>query len=216
MVAVADRIPMASDKALASALEAAAVSRGIEVVRKNPEDLWGRWSPYSGAASLEERKIILGPKAGAETIAHEIGHLSAGPLRRKVLHNPLVGVTAYQSAALALAVAPAVLLANLNDGSFATKKEIEQKKRTIDNLRRAGAVVMAPRLLEEGLASTKAVTLLRDALVEGGEPPATATLRAVARSAARLGPAFLTYTSPLMAAAILSRHLGKRAKAVEK
>jgi hypothetical protein len=213
LVAVADRVPLASDKDLASAMEATAVSRGIEVVKKNPEDLWGQ---YSGGAMLDEGKILIGNKAGAETIAHEIGHLSAGPLRRKILHNPLVGITAYQSAALALAVAPAVILANLNDGSFATKKEIEQKKRTIDNLRRAGAVVMAPRLLEEGLASAKAVTLLRDALVEGGAPPAAAKIRAVARSAARLGPAFLTYTSPLMAAAILSRHLGKRAKAAEK
>lgn len=213
LVAVADRVPLASDKALASAMEATAVSRGIEVVKKSPEDLWGQ---YSGGAMLDERKILIGNKAGAETIAHEIGHLSAGPLRRKILHNPLVGITAYQSAALALAVAPAVILANLNDGSFATKKEIEQKKRTIDNLRRAGAVVMAPRLLEEGLASAKAVTLLRDALVEGGAPPAAAKIQAVARSAARLGPAFLTYTSPLMAAAILSRHLGKRAKMAEK
>ena len=74
---------------------------------------------------------------------------------------------------------------------------------------------MAPKLVEEGLASAKGAYYLAKAEAATG-PLKGAIGKALSRAASRLGPAFLTYASPLLIPGIAARYLGRRADKAEK
>tara|TARA_B100000242_G_scaffold248876_1_gene190023 strand:- start:623 stop:2314 length:1692 start_codon:yes stop_codon:yes gene_type:complete len=206
LVALTDRIPIKGDNALKSAIEAQAAQKGLEIIKEDPDSLWGA---YGGRFDLDSGKIIVGGKATAETVAHEVGHATAGKLRKALLQNPLVTVHGFEAAQAALALLPLVAIANARDESFATREELEDNKKILDLTRAVGITASVPRLVEEAAASAKATGYVAKALMGQGQSPISAAAEAVARSTRRLGPAFLTYLSPILFAGAASRHLGR-------
>ena len=216
MAAVADRVSKKNDPVLKSAIEAQIAHQGISLIEKDPDSLWGHltgFTSYSGGADVASRTIRVGTKATPEVLAHELGHLSAGPLRNAVLQNPTVSIKLFNALAVTTSIVPLIAVANASDNSFATKEELQQNKKVVDVVTAAGAVGMAPRILEEGLASRKATGFIYKALLDTGKDRGAALTEAVGRTALRLGPAYLTYLAPLLVGGAVSRNLSKRIEA---
>jgi hypothetical protein len=113
-------------------------------------------------------------------------------------------------------VIPLGALFMASDKSFATPREIEAKQKFVESAGKVGALAMMPKLVAEAAASIKAVEFLRKAEISAGAPAGEALSRALSKSLKRLGPAFLTYASPLLLPGIAAKYLSARADKAEK
>lgn len=220
--------PTEKDALLSEALDSQILSKNIDYIKETPDAIWGEAlqeqykkhikSPHDAVYLVNretgKKTIMVGPKTDVAYKAHELGHATASPLRQSLLQTNLVS-KAHQLGRVGSIVIPmgAVFLAA--DDSFATPRELDAKKKLIESVGSMGAVLMAPKLVEEGLASAKGAYYLAKAEAATG-PLKGAIGKALSRAASRLGPAFLTYASPLLIPGIAARYLGRRADKAEK
>ena len=215
------------ERLLSESLDAQILSRNIDYFKEAPDGIWGDdirdlWNSLDSGNALSgenpvtgKRMIMVTPEAGAATKAHELGHATAGPIRKSILQTSVVRGAA-QVGQMSSIVIPLAALFMAGDKSFATPREIESKKQFVESVGKLGAMAMAPKLLEEAMASVKAVEYLRKAELAAGTPAKDALSKAIGRSVKRLGPAFLTYASPLALPLIAAKHLERKADDAEK
>ena len=216
------------DKILSEALDEQILSRNIDYIREAPEDLWGEeiqaayrqmGQGQDGLTGVNpktgKRFIMVSDSAGAAVKAHELGHATAGRLRKSLLQTETVRRAA-ELGRIGTIVIPLGAVFMAADTSFSTPRELESKKRLVETAGRIGTMAMMPKLIEEALASASAVEYLAKAEIKAGTPVAKALPNAVKRSLKRLGPAFLTYASPLLLPGLAARHLSSKADKAEK
>jgi hypothetical protein len=213
LLAITERVDLKGNAALKSAVEAQAAKKGIDIIQHNPDSFWDNLTgqgKYSGGADLQSRKIHVGPKASAEVLAHELGHLSAGNLRKTLLQNPAMTVRGYNITATAAMLTPLLTVVNASDDSFATKEELRQNKKIVDTVRAVATVGMAPRLFEEALASAKGGKYIYQAIRKSGKTVTDSAREAALRSIFKMGPGYMTYIAPLIIAGMASKSIGKQ------
>lgn len=216
------------EKLLSESLDAQILSRNIDYFRVAPDDTWSTevrdaYATLSGKSDglaginpdTGKRMIMVGEAADAAVKAHELGHAAAGPLRSSLLQNNVVRRMA-DLGRIGTVVIPLGALFMASDKSFATPREIEAKQKFVESAGKVGALAMMPKLVEEAAASIKAVEFLRKAEMSAGAPAGEALSRALSKSLKRLGPAFLTYASPLLLPGIAAKYLSARADRAEK
>lgn len=216
------------EKLLSESLDAQILSRNIDYFKTAPDDTWSTevrdaYATLSGKSDglaginpdTGKRMIMVGEAADAAVKAHELGHAAAGPLRATVLQNNVVRRMA-DLGRIGTVVIPLGALFMASDKSFATPREIEAKQKFVESAGKVGALAMMPKLVEEAAASIKAVEFLRKAEMSAGAPAGEALSRALSKSLKRLGPAFLTYASPLLLPGIAAKYLSARADKAEK
>ena len=205
------------EKLLSESLDAQILSRNIDYFKTAPDETWSTevrdaYATLSGKSDglaginpdTGKRMIMVGEAADAAVKAHELGHAAAGPLRAAVLQNNVVRRMA-DLGRIGTVVIPLGALFMASDKSFATPREIEAKQKFVESAGKVGALAMMPKLVEEAAASIKAVEFLRKAEMSAGAP-----------AGERLGPAFLTYASPLLLPGIAAKYLSARADRAEK
>ena len=136
-----------------------------------------------------------------EIVAHELGHATAGRLR-KILQSSVAG-HAYTAGRAASIIIPLLAFEGASDKSFATPEELEARARLISGGGKLALAAQTPVLAEEALASGKALTYM---LRAGASPERTLA------SLKRLAPAFATYALPAMAPFIAAKYLRSKAK----
>ena len=155
--------------------------------------------------TADGKKAIAAAKAGEvmpEALAHELGHASAGHLRRRtigsqVAHNLHV-VTGVPSILISL-----FAIEGYNDKSFTTPEELEARAGFLSNLGVVAGALQAPHLAEEAAASGQAVKILQEA--------GATKKQALFKGLRTLGPAFLTYATPTAAPFIAAAYLKHKA-----
>ena len=146
--------------------------------------------------------IAIGKKTGPEVLAHELGHATAGGLRRKTIASATSRMV-YNIASVPAIALPLIILDSARDRTFSTPEELEAKAEFASSVGKITTIFAAPNLAEEALATIKGTKYLADA---GAGP-----LR-VAKGAAKLAPAFATYLAPFAAPFVASSILKSRAK----
>jgi len=135
-------------------------------------------------------------------MAHELGHATAGKLRRKTIAHPNSRV-AMEIARIPAIVLPLLALDSASDKSFHTKEEIEAKARFAERVGGVSLLLGAPELAEEATASVQGLRYMKRL---------GASDKQLARAAARLAPAWATYAAPFATGAIVSKVLRNRAE----
>ena len=148
----------------------------------------------------KSRFISSAPDAPVSTIAHELGHATAGELRRKTIASPLSKIV-YSAARIPAIALPLVVLDSASDKSFHTKEEIEAKARMAERIGGVALLLGAPELVEEATASVKGIGYMRRA---------GATNKQLLRAGAKLLPAWGTYAAPFATGAIVAKILRSR------
>ena len=167
--------------------------------------------------------VALGPKRAPGkpgvtspwAMAHELGHATADPLgiRRKTIGSGFAKKL-HQYATIPTIVLPLLAMESAGDKSFATSEELEDKAKLVEAMGAVSAAVMAPKLMEEGIASMKGFKYL----AEAGMRTQTRgpILDAVKRSLKRGVPSFATYAAPLLAPLLASKVLRSKSKKVKR
>lgn len=184
------------DAALSDALDKMYVSDKINLVRFDA-------SPFDshGAADLRTKTVYLAKGADPSVLAHEIGHLRAGELRKTLLQNDAV-YEAGRTAAMISSVMPMIVMASTTDYSYATKEELQTKSRMLSALGVVSAVVQTPTLIDEGIASAKGLRYLSNAGATKGE--------LIQKTIKVLGPSLGTYAAPAVIPFVAAALLKKR------
>lgn len=213
------------DRLLSESLDEQILARNIDYFKEAPDDIWAKGlyekldSTKDGFTAVNPDTgrvaIMVGEEASAAVKAHELGHAAANPLRKAMLQNSTVRRAA-ELGRLGTVVIPMGALFMASDSSFATPRELESKKKFVETAGRIGTMAMMPKIIEEALASVSAVEYLRKAEIASGTPASKALPNAIKRSLKKLGPAFLTYASPVILPGIAARYLSSKADQAEK
>lgn len=196
----------AKDQVLTEALDNMIAARGI--LRLDPgKNIWGvpdaRYQRYMRGDNKVLDVIRVGKRQGPEVLAHELGHATAGKLRRATTLHP-VARNAWAAAQIPAILLPLIALNGMGDPSFTTKEEMESRARFLNGIGIATGALSAPVLAEEGIATIKGLKYLQRA----GASPAR-----LVKATGRLGVAFSTYAAapmlPFLAAAYLKRKARK-------
>jgi hypothetical protein len=159
---------------------------------------------------LEEgqtRFISSTAKAHPAELAHELGHATAGSLRRRTIASG--GASMVREIAMIPAIAlPLIALDTAADRSFHTKEEIEAKAKFAEGVGVVAGLLAAPGLAEEATASLKGMNYLRRAGADASTLARHATTK--------LAPAFLTYSAPFLTGAVAAKILRSRISKAEK
>lgn len=193
--------PAQRDLLLRDAIDRMAVARAINIQSEFNGKAVGR----GGEMSLG-KTLYLSPESSPAAAAHELGHATAGARRRALLHTQGADV-AYRAAAGVASLVPLAVLLATSESDFAMAEDYEARAEFLSRLGKVTALAAAPRLVEEGLASTKAAWYLAQA---------GATRQQMLEQAfARNLPAFATYVAPLAIPFIAARQLRRKAKKTE-
>tara|TARA_Y100001973_G_scaffold91992_1_gene141239 strand:+ start:1703 stop:3529 length:1827 start_codon:yes stop_codon:yes gene_type:complete len=231
--------PTMEDTVLQDALDRMLKSKDIFRWETPNRDAFGNYQHYAGfqkttltgktpagtpfTVKKDMPFVALGPKRtpGSPgvtppwTIAHEMGHATADPMgiRRKTIGSNFAKKL-HQYAAIPTIVLPLLAMESAGDKSFATSEELEDKAKLVEAMGAVSAAAMAPKLMEEGLASMKGFKYL----AEAGMRTQTRgpILDAVKRSLKRGVPAFATYAAPLLAPLLASKVLRSKSKKVKR
>ena len=199
-----EKLPQSDqDVLLREAMDRMIVAKGIHRMREG-KDVWG--AVKESATFLDEGKrpvIQLAKNAPAEAAAHELGHATAGVLRRKTIGSQLA-MDAHTMAKIPAILLPLLALQGMGDTSFTTPHDLEARARFSDNVGTVTRLLMAPHLTEEALASVSGARYLQAAGVTRKE--------AIKRMIRVGGPAWLTYAAPALAAPVASRILRRKAR----
>tara|TARA_Y100000034_G_scaffold102001_1_gene126647 strand:- start:567 stop:2408 length:1842 start_codon:yes stop_codon:yes gene_type:complete len=187
-------------------------SIGGETVRSEAQKIDKRHrdaSPRARAAARRlsekirsgQKHIISTPKnAPPSSLAHELGHATAGRLRRKTIASRASQMSWEISKIPAVAL-PLVVLDSASDKSFHTKEEIEAKAKFSERVGMVSLLLGAPELAEEATASIKGLQYMRRA---------GASNKQLVRAAAKLIPAWSTYAAPFATGALVAKVLRSR------
>lgn len=191
------------DKVLVDALDRMYVLNKIEKVH----DVGGTSvARGSGSAIPELRRISVAKDVDPAELAHEIGHINAGSLRKATIQHPSASAVRIAASAASVSL-PVFVMASSMDKSHSTPQELEAKAKAVALLGVASAAAQTPALAEELTASAKGLKYLSDAGATSGE--------LIRKALTVLTPAFATYAAPVAVPFIASRILRKRAKGAE-
>lgn len=158
-----------------------------------------------GRAYLRDNAIVISKDADPAELAHEIGHIRAGGLRKATLQSAAADATYKIGRAMSIAVPTAAYLTSL-DKSYATPDELKSKANAVAAMGLVAAAAQSPVLLEEGIASTKALAYLKRSGATNSE--------VVEKAVKVLAPAFGTYVAPaalpFIAAALIKRRANQK------
>lgn len=173
-----------------------------------PKEVASRYRTTSGKPVPPNSPVISLPdnqRARAAIMAHEVGHMEAGFLRRKLLQNR----TALQAGRVGRVVAgalPVVAILSAGDASgYATKQELESRAKFLTAMGTVTAAMQAPSIAEEALANVKATSVLKS----------VGDQKVISRMVRHAGPGFLSYLAPAVvpfAVAAAFRSAAKRAE----
>jgi hypothetical protein len=153
--------------------------------------------------SKGETKIISTSRGGpAGILAHEIGHATAGPARLDTIGSSTARRAMKFSMIPAVAV-PLIVLNNASDRTFHTREEMDAKAKFVERVGLVSALLGAPGVAEEGVASVKGLQYMKRV---------GASNRQLARAAAVMLPGFATYAMPFAAAAVTAKILRSRSE----
>lgn len=193
--------PAERDRVLAENVDRMILAHGIDRIEAQ-KDFWGNPSTFFGT-DLSGRPVISAAKdAMPEQLAHELGHATAGKLRRETIAHPAAREVARATGAAAV-VLSLFAIESFNDKSFTTPAELETRAKFMQGLGTVAAALQAPQLAEEAVASARAVEILQRA----GAPPREALFK----SLRTLGPAFATYAAPAAAPFVAAAYLKRKA-----
>lgn len=155
----------------------------------------------------QTRFISSNAKAHPAELAHELGHATAGAVRRRTIASG--GASLMREVAMIPAIAlPLIALDTASDRSFHTKEEIEAKAKFAEGVGVVAGLLAAPGLAEEAVASAKGLNYLRRAGADASTLARHATTK--------LAPAFLTYSAPFLTGAVAAKILRSRISKAEK
>jgi len=164
-------------------------------------------SPEAQAKARALAKKIKGGKvkgvvsaSRASDLAHELGHATAGELRRKTIASPAAR-KAGEIARIPAVVIPLIVLDSASDRSFHTKEEIEAKAKFAERIGGVSLLLGAPLLAEEATATAKGLQYMKRM---------GASNRQLGRAAARLLAAGSTYAAPFATGALAAKILRSR------
>lgn len=153
-----------------------------------------------GVALPDRARIAVARDVDPAELAHEIGHVRSGELRRGTLQGNLAR-EAHSIGSAAAVLIPLYVVGSSTDRSYTTKEELRSKANALSAMGVVAAAAQVPNLAEEALASAKGVAYLHSA---------GATKRELVEKTIKvLGPAFGTYAAPAaipFVAAALLRH----------
>lgn len=195
--------PNERDGVLAGSVDRIIQARGIDRATSK-KDVWGN---YDAFYSPQKNLIAAGKDPMPETLAHELGHATAGPLRKNTIQHEVVRGVAHGVAPISIIVSLAAI-EGFSDKSFTTPDELDARAKFIGNVGVVAAALSAPNLAEEATASVKAVRYLKQAGASHDQ--------ALFKSLRTLGPAFLTYAAPVAAPFIAAAYLKHKAEAGRK
>ena len=187
-------------------------------------------NPHTGAYKNipgEAPFITMRQGAAPELHAHELGHATSTLWR----HGTDAAMKAYQYGRVAAITLPLVALGLGYDQSFATPEELEARAKFSKAVGVVAGAAMAPRLVEEGIASAKAMKYLMEADMRvtpptlrhglpmsrraaesaAKETAAKGILRTLGRGAKKLLPAFGMYAAPAVTPFLVAKLLQDRA-----
>lgn len=179
---------------IANKIQVTNVDEGLPVVR--------------GAASAfpDTRLISVAKDVDPAELAHEIGHINAGSLRKATLQNPVASSVRIAASAASVAL-PVFVMASSLDKTNSTEKELESKAKAVAVLGVASAAAQTPALAEELTASAKGLKYLADVGATRKE--------LITKALTVLGPAFATYAAPVAVPFVAAGLLKRKAKRVE-
>lgn len=154
-----------------------------------------------------QRRFISTTDRDPFVLAHELGHATAGELRRKTIASSTSQLL-YRASTIPAVALPLLALDSAADGSFHTEEELLAKARFSEGVSLLAAALGSGHLAEEATASVKGLNMLRQAGASSDE---------LARGAlTKMAPAFATYLAPaatgIVAGQILRRHIRKNRK----
>lgn len=152
--------------------------------------------------------ISAAGKVQTETLAHELGHATAGKLRRATIASGIAH-NAYLYSAVASSLLPLIALGGLNDKSFTTPEELRSRADFASGVGKAALLLQAPHLAEEATASIKGLQHLSEAAARAGIKETAG--KTLAR-AAKLLPGWATYAAPTAAPFVAAALLRRRAR----
>jgi hypothetical protein len=232
------------DLVMRDALDNMTEARGVHQYVTPPgkvNSMTGEWSgstptehrvqnPHTGAYKSvvgEVPYITMRQGVNPELHAHELGHATSTLWR----HGSEAATRAYQYGRVAAITLPLIALGLGYDKSFATPEELEARAKFSKAVGVVAGAAMAPRLVEEGIASAKAMKYLMEADMRvtpptlrhglpmsrraaesaAKETAARGILRTLGRGASKLLPAFATYAAPAITPFLVAKLLQDRA-----
>lgn len=160
-----------------------------------------------GRYLVDSNTISVSSGASVATKAHELGHATAGKLRKELLQSAS-SLTAYNSGSVLAYLIPLGAMALASERSFATKEELEAKAKTVRAFGAITSAMTAPVILEEGIANVKGLNTVASLAKKNNIPVKKEVLRYLLRQ----GPRMLGYMSPLLAPALTAGYYEKRSK----
>ena len=188
------------DLVLRDAIDKMIAVRGIERVH-DPDAMYIETKGLTARAenqielghSLGRRQFITAPeKAHPADLAHELGHATAGAMRKRTIGSKEAR-TLYEISRIPAIALPLMVVGSTMDRSFHTDQELEAKAKMSEGIGRLATLLAMPTLAEEAAASYQGLKFMR---------AAGASKSQLLRAGARLGPAFLTYAAPFASGAI--------------
>ncbi len=193
--------PDEKDKILEDAVDRMFIQNKLHRIEKSVSG-----KPLVDAESAYEigtNRVYLAPKGKAfpETVAHEVGHALASDLRKQTIGSARARQVMNYGRIVSVAL-PILAMDGANDGSFATRQELEARANFISRVGIVAAALQAPGLAEEAKASIDAVKIMRQA---GAKKP-------MARALKRLLPAYATYAVPAALPFIAAARIRSKAR----
>jgi len=187
-----------TDKLLSDSLDNMLVAKGVNRLRyESPRDE-GIYIPDSHTVSTSRN-------ASSSTIAHEAGHASASKLRKKLLQSSSA-VSSYAHGSLLAYLVPLGAMALASDRSFATKEELKAKENLVKSLGAVTTGMMAPVLLEEGIANVKGLGYTIGAAKHNKVPVKPQVLRYILKQ----GPKMAGYLAPMLAPMLTAKYFKEK------
>lgn len=194
-----DMPPDAKDRLLEDALDRMFIDKKLNRIEVAADK--------QSAYEIGTKNVYLAAKGKArpETVAHEIGHAAAGPLRKATIGSATARKMQTYGSAAAVAI-PVLVFDGATGKRFATRQELEDRAKFLERFGAVAGLAQAPVLMEEAKASIDAVDLMRRA---GSKSPKVRALR-------HLLPAYATYAVPAAVPFLAAAHLRAKARRAKK
>lgn len=160
-----------------------------------------------GSEAARAGAMFVAPDTPAGVAAHELGHATAGRLRQATIGSA-ASIRAHRLATTVSSLVPLAVFLSTTERDFVEPEDIEARAAFLENLGKMTAVLAAPKLAEEGLASVRAAQYLRQV---GAEVPGSAR-KVLIHALARQVPALATYAAPMALPFYVARQLRAKAR----
>lgn len=197
--------PTARDSVLQEALDRMAAAEGVDVQTNPGRNLLGLPDIRYIEGEDGSRVIQRAKRSLPEYTAHELGHATAGRVRRGTIGNQALRAVG-AAAALPAVILPLLAIEGTGDKGFTTPEELRNRAKFLEGFGLLAGAAQAPRVAEEALASAKGLGYMRLAGASG---------RTLRRSASTFAAALAPYAAPVAAPFLVARMLRGKAQKAE-